>query len=57
MLRYLGTEDKHVEGGVWLAVPDHLHLCSLLAGGDGGAPDSPGRAEETKARILQGLPP
>merc|ERR1712098_2466 len=53
MLRYRGTEDKYVEGSAWLAVPDHLCLCALLARGDGGAPNSPGGAEKTKTRILQ----
>merc|ERR1711892_677756 len=47
-LCYLGTEDKHVEGGAWLGVPHHLHHGPLLAGGDGGAPDSLGGAQATR---------
>ena len=48
LLLHPGAEDEHVEGGAGLGQPPHIHLCPLVPGGHGGAPDSSRRAEETQ---------
>ena len=54
MLLHHRAEDRDVEGGAGLGLAPHLHLLSLVAGGDGGAADRPGGAQETEPRHLQG---
>ena len=48
LLLHSGAEDQHVEGGSWLGESLDIHLCPLVSGGDGGAPDSSGGAQETQ---------
>ena len=49
MLRHTGAEDQHVEGDSWLGESLDIHLCPLVSGCHGGAPDSSGGAEETQS--------